>query len=281
MAGGEGRKAREFKETTKAEAEDILNAAGTDASSWGEDLIAEMESVGDPVLDALAGAQIDGYGFEISAGGGVSGVVSVDFVPRGLCVLNITNSTEAGEVPGPHYYVFSEFSFGSGIGIEASSGVDAVGFIAHYFGENYSFTGDRKITAESFAGGAVSVNVEGGVSAGEGVDASFSLLASQDQGIFGLTNLATGDYRPGWQGIAGGVGISSGAGASVSVNMAMARTGPLDEALGFIFGRPDVEKAMKESDHLEWQRPEEPTEHPELDWARGLFGTNIYEEVAQ
>jgi len=282
MGGDEARQERGKQEIDKSEAKQILNNQGHDASSWGEPLIDEMESHGQTVMDTLANAYIDGYGFEISLTTSASGIATAGFTPRGLCVLNITNSTQSDQVPGPHFFLFSEFSVGVGVEIEATAEINTIGYIAHYFGENYNFSGrDREITAESFAGGTVSVNAEGGLAIGEGYDVNFSLLASQSQGIAGLTNLATGEYQPGWQGIGGGVSPSAGAGGGISVDLALSRTGPLEEAMDFLFGRPDVEKAMEESEHIEWEEPDEPVEHPELDWATGWLGTDIYEEASQ
>lgn len=282
MGGTNAREERKTNEIeTESTAKQILND-GTDRTEdvWNS-LIGEMNtlSTDQQVMDVLANAYIDGYGFEIGLTTDVSGIAEVSWTPRGISVLNITNSSNRSHVGGPYFYVFSEFAVGAGFEVEASGSVDVIGFIAHYFGEDAMFgVGERNITPQSFAGGTVSVNAEAGAALGEGIEANVTVLASQTAGIAGLTNLATGEYRPGWQGVGGSVIPTTGVGGGVSIDLALARTGPLDEAMGFLFGRPDVEKAMAESEHIEWKRPDEPVEHEELDWATGWLGTDFYGE---
>ncbi|QAU14011.1 hypothetical protein EKH57_15575 [Halorubrum sp. BOL3-1] len=248
MANSSAREPREYGAVDRSEAKVLIEEADTEDEVDAEALVSEFEDLDADVLDALAYAGIDGLGAEFSIGGGATASVGVDFTPRGVCILVITNSSDASQVPGPHFFAFSSASVGFGLKAGASGGIDASFFIDHYFGEEESFGTDREITAESYAAGSVAMEVEGDLGP---VGGSIGLVSSQSQGLAGIANLFADDYAAGWQGLAGGIDLSASVEGGVEIQLTYAYAGPLEETVDIAFGRGDVRQAMEEAEDLE------------------------------
>jgi len=172
-------------------------------------------------------------------------------------------------------------SIGFGAEASAGTGINMGAFIAKYFGERGVPLDERPITAESFAGGAVSLDVEGDVPIGN-VGGGFSVFGSQEQGLFGLTNLISEEYEPGWHGISGSVTVGPGVGGGISISIGYTAAGPLEETLDAAYGREDVRNAMEEMEDVEipeqgeFHHPHDETIVPS--WLSGNIAERMQEE---
>lgn len=241
---------REWGEISRAEAVAAIDEMDEEDEIDADEFIDDFAETAEDVYGYFRYAMIDGWGFEFEVDTGGGFFTSIDFQPRGICILSITNSTEENQVPGPHFIAYSSTSIGFGADVAAGAGINVGVFIAKYFGEPEVPWDERPITAESFAGGAVSLDVEGDIPIGD-VGGGISVFGSQDQGLFGLANLITSDYEPGWHGISGSVSFGVGGGGGISVSLGYTYAAPLEETLEAAYGRNDVREAMEEMEDVE------------------------------
>lgn len=241
---------REWGEISRAEAVSAIEDMDEDDDLDVEAFIDDFAERADQVKGVFQYVGIDGWGFEIEVDSGAGFVTSFDFQPRGICMLSITNSKFEDQVPGPHFIAYSSTSIGFGPKASAGGGLTVGSFIARYFGEPDVPPDERPITAESYAGGTVSLDVDGDIPISN-VGGGISVFGSQDQGLFGLTNFLADEYEPGWQGIASSVSIGPGMGGGFSVSVGYTYGGTLDETLQAAYGRQDVREAMEEMEDME------------------------------
>ena len=223
--------ARNYEKVDWDTAKTSLSGDTRDVADGVYNLLSDIANSED-TLNWLYTIGFDGIGIEVEVTGGIEMFGEVDFTPRGFSMLVLT--PEDGERGGPYVFAYSGVSVGVGVSVEASAGVSGVLFTAQYFGK------DKNADKGSWAGGVVSIGAEAGGYAGHGANAEVSYMASQSQGLFGMTNLITGEYEEGWHGLALGVTIGTGVGGGATVNFSYAVTGPMSKLFDYLLGRPDI-----------------------------------------